>query len=241
MIHVGDKVKIGFTGALYTTYPGFLDYYREVAHASAITERVCNQYEYGRSPTDEEVRDKIFTVMFVREHGSMEGDILAVINDGDETYIIKVEGLTLVSSGLPFTEGDKVYISNSGNIYSMWDSLVKHMSTVIPDGEEVYRKWRNGHSPTDDETGGKSPDSMFTVKWIGRHPARPDEDVTVIISNNASTYLIGAKGLTVVGEKSWDKYIIYVRNWAVMNKDNAQSAMDATGPKSYAQWLADKS
>ena len=240
MIHVGDRVKIANTGALYTTYPGFLGYYREVAH-SAVAEHVCSQYEYERSPTDEEVRDKIFKVMFVREHGSMEGDILALINDGNETYIIKVDGLTLVSSDLPFTEGDKVYISDPMRVYSIWDSLVKNMSTVSPDGEEVYRKWRNGHSPTEDEIGGNSPGAMFVVEWIGHHVARPDEDITVIISNSTSTYLIGVKGLAKAGESIWDKYIIYVQNWAVVNKDTAQSAMDASGPKSYPQWLADKS
>ena len=235
MIHVGDKVKIAVTGAIYNTYPGFLDYFREAAHAPAITERVCSQYEYSRSPTAEDI-GKVFTVMFVREHGSMD-NILAVINDGNVTYIIGVEGLTLVSSDLPFTEGDKVYISNSGFVYSMWDSLVKHMATVIPDGEEVYRKWHSGHSPTEDETGGKSPDSIFTVKWIGHHPSRPDEAIVAIISNNAGTYLMGVKGLARAGESSWDKYIIYVRNWAVVNKETAQSVRDAPGPKSYAEWL----
>ena len=237
MIHIGDKVKIGSTGALYTTYPGFLDYYREVAHASVVTDRVCSQYEFGRSPSDAEVRDKVFTVMFIREHGSLDGDILAIINDGNVTYIIKVDGLTLVSSDLPFAEGDKVYISNSGCTYSMWSDVVKHMSTIIPDGEEVYNKWLSNQSPLDSEVGGKSPDSIFTVKWIGHHVARPDEDIIAIISNNTHTYLIGIRGLAKAGEKSWDKYIIYVRNWAVVNKDNAQSVRDATGPKPYAEWL----
>lgn len=50
MIHVGDKVKIANTGDIYSTYPGFLDYYREVAH-STMTDRVCAQYTYGQSPT----------------------------------------------------------------------------------------------------------------------------------------------------------------------------------------------
>lgn len=236
MIHIGDKVKIAVLGAAYTTYPGFLDYYRETG-ASAVTESVCGQYEYGRSPTEAEARDKVFTVMFIREHGSMEGAILAVINDGSVTYIIKVAGLTLVSSDLPFAEGDKVYITDTGPTYSMWDGLIKNIVTVIPDGEEVYRKWYNGHSPTSDEVGGKSPEAIFTVKWIGHHIARPDEDIVTIISNNTRSYIVGIKGLEKAGEKSWDKYIIYVRNWAVVNKDNAQSVRDAMGPKPYAEWL----
>ena len=65
MIHVGDKVKIAFIGAAYTTYPGFLDYYRDCG-SSIMVERVCSQYEHGRSPTAEEARTKTFTVMFVR-------------------------------------------------------------------------------------------------------------------------------------------------------------------------------
>lgn len=243
MIHIGDKVKIGNAGDIYGTYPGFLDYYRDTG-GSAMVERICSQYEYGRSPTDEEVRDKVFTVYYVREHGSMEGDILAVINDGNITYIIKVNGLTLVSSDLPFTEGDKVFIIDSGSVYpvySSWDRLIKHVTTAIPDGEEVRHKWIDCHSPTADEVGGKSPEAIFTVKWIGRHVSRPEEDVVAIISNNNRTYIMSVRGLALAGEKSWDKYIIYVRNWAVVNKDSAQSVMDATGPKSYAQWLADKS
>lgn len=240
MIHVGDKVKVEDVGLMYSTYSGFLDYYREVG-SSDVIERVCSQYGYGNSPTTAEIRDKVFTVMFVREHGAIDGRKLAIINDGSVTYIINVQGLSLVSSDLPVTEGDKVYIANPGPVYSMWANLIKNMSTVVPDGEEVYRKWYNGHSPTSEEIGGKSPDGIFTVKWVGQHVARPDEDTIAIISNNTRTYIIGTKGLAKAGEKSWEKYIIYVRNWAVVNKDTAQSVRDATGPKPYAEWLNNKS
>lgn len=240
IVHVGDKVQVATVGGIYNTYPGFLDYYREVG-SSEVIERVCSQYEYGGSLTQAEAREKVFTVMFVREHGAMEGRTLAIINDGSVTYIIDVYALSLVSSALPFAEGDKVYIKDSGNAYSMWESLIKNMATVIPDGEDVYRKWYIGHSPTADEIGGKSPDAIFTVKWVGRHVARPEEDVVVIVSNNTRTYIIGAQGLAKAGEKSWDKYIIYVRNWAVANKETAQSVADSTGPKTYPQWLSDKS
>ncbi len=234
MIHVGDKVKIGYTGVVYNTYPGFLDYYRDIG-CSAMIERVCFQYEYGRSPTDAEAHDKVFTVMFTREHGSFEGRILAVINDGSVTYIIDINALTLVSSDLPFAEGDKVFISDQMRVYSTWDNLVKHMSTVIPDGEEVYRKWANGHSPATEPS-----EAVFTVKWIGRHISRPDEDILAIVSSNTNTYIMSVKGLSGTGETSWDKYIIYVRNWAVVNKEAAQSVRDATGPKPYAEWLSDR-
>lgn len=240
MIHVGDKVRIEDAGRLYSTYSGFLDYYREVG-SSTMVERVCSQYEYGNSVTTSEVHDKVFTVMFIREHGTIEGNILAIINDGNTTYIINVEGLSLISSDLPFAEGDKVYIKDAEPIYSMWDSLIKNVTTVIPDGEKVYRKFYSCHSPSAEETGGKSPEALFTVKWIGHHMSRPNEDITVIISNDAHTYIISAKGLAKAGEKSWEKYIIYVRNWAVVNKDSAQSVRDATGPKPYAEWLNNKS
>jgi hypothetical protein len=240
MIHIGDKVKIGHTGAVYTTYPGFLDYYRDIG-SSTIVERVCSQYEYGREPTETEAQCNLYTVMFVREHGSMPGSKLAVINDGNVTYIFDTNALTPVSSDMPFAEGDKVYISNSGCIYSIWSDFVKHMSTVIPDGEEVYRKWTYGRSPADNEVNGESPDAVFTVKWIGHHVSRPDEATIAIISNATSTYIIGTKGISKAGEKSWDKYIIYVRNWAVVNKDTAQSVRDAAGPKPYAEWLNNKS
>lgn len=240
MIHIGDKVRIEDAGRLYSTYSGFLDYYRDCG-SSTMVERVCSQYEYGNSATTSEVHDKVFTVMFIREHGTIEGNILAIINDGDTTYIINVEGLSLVSSDLPFAEGDKVYIKDAEPVYSIWDSLIKNVTTVIPDGEKVRRKFYSCHSPTSAETGGKSPEAVFTVKWIGHHMSRPNEDITVIISNDAHTYIISAKGLAKAGEKSWDKYIIYVRNWAVVNKDSAQSVRDATGPKPYAEWLNNKS
>lgn len=239
MIHVGDKVRIEDAGRLYSTYSGFLDYYRDCG-SSTMVERVCSQYEYGNSVTTSEVHDKVFTVMFVREHGTIEGNILAIINDGNTTYIINVEGLSLVSSDLPFAEGDKVYIKDAGPVYSMWDSLIKNVTTVIPDGEKVRRKWVSMYSPTSAEIGGKSPEAVFTVKWIGHHMSRPNEDITVIISNNTHTYIIGAKGLAKAGEKSWEKYIIYVRNWAVVNKDNPQAVSDSQGPKSYSMWLRDK-
>lgn len=239
MIHVGDKVKIGNTGDIYSSYPGFLDYYREMANSSLI-ECVCSQYEYGRSPTEEEARDKVFTVMFIREHGSLEGRILAVINDGNVSYIIDVNALTLVSSDLPFSEGDKVYIADAGHIYTGWLELVKNMSTTMPDGEEVYHKWRSGQYPTSEEKDRQSPDSIFTVKWIGYHISRPNEDKIAIISNDSHTYIMSVKGLESAGGKCWDKYIIYVRNWAVVNKDNAQSVRDAAGPKLYAEWLSDR-
>ena len=240
MIHVGDKVRIEDAGSLYPTYSGFLDYYRDCG-SSTMVERVCSQYEYGNSATTSEVHDKVFTVMFIREHGTIEGNILAIINDGDTTYIINVEGLSLVSSDLPFAEGDKVYIKDAGPVYSMWSDLIKNMATVIPDGEKVRCKWAGIHSPTSAEIGGKSPEAVFTVKWIGHHISRPNEDIIAIISNDTRTYIMGAQGLAKAGEKSWEKYVIYVRNWAVVNKDSAQSVADSTGPKNYPQWLSDKS
>jgi len=239
MIHVGDKVKITDTGRIYSAYPGFLDYFRQVG-CSTMVERVCAQYEYGHSPTEADARDKVFKVMFIREHGSLEDTVIALINDGNKTYMIGIEGLTLVSSDMPFEVGDKVYIKDAGPIYTSWSNLIKNMSTVIPDGEEVFRKWNVGYSPTSNEVGGKSPDAIFTVKWIGHHIVCPDDAIVAIISNVTSTYIIGTSGLSIAGEKSWDKYIIYVRNWAVMNKDTAQSVRDATGPKPYAEWLNDK-
>ena len=239
MIHVGDKVKIADTGRIYSSYPGFLDYYKFMG-SSLTTERVCSQYALNHSPTDEEVRDKVFTVYYVREHGSLEGRILAVINDGNVTYIINVNALTLVSSDMPFSEGDKVYIKDAGGCYSSWEKLLQGVSSVIPDGVEVCRKWTDGVSPSESLEGGKSPDAIFTVKWVGHHVMRPDEDIVAIISNNNKTFIISAKSLARAGEKSWEKYIIYVRNWAVVNKDNAQSVRDATGPKLYAEWLNDR-
>lgn len=240
MIHVGDKVKIADTGAIYNTYPGFLDYYRGVG-SSSETEQVCSQYEYGHSMPEADARDKVFKVMFIREHGSMDDRTLAIVNDGEVTYIINVNALTLVSSDLPFSEGDKVYIKDSGSTYSAWSNLIKHVATVIPDGMEVYRKWTNNRSPLQNEIGGTSPDAIFTVKWIGHHICRPNEDIVAVISNNTHAYIMGVRGLKKAGENSWDKYIIYVRNWAVVNKDSAQSVRDATGPKSYAEWLNNKS
>ena len=237
MIHVGDKVKIAMIDRAYTSYPGFLDYYREVGGSSTV-ERVCSQYEYGREPTGEEARNNVFTVMFIREHGGLDNRNLAVINDGNKTFIIDVEGLTLVSSDLPFAEGDKVFIKDTGPVYSLWDTLIKNMATTMIDGEEVYRKWTDDRSPSSDELGGKSPEAIFTIKWIGHHVTRPEEDIVAIVSNNTHTYVIGTRGLERVGENSWDKYIIYVRNWAVINKNSAQSVRDATGPKSYAEWLS---
>ena len=240
MIHVGDKVKIGYTGAMYSTYTGFLDYYRECA-GSDMVERVCSQYYLVSPPTDAEVRDRVFTVMFIREHGSMEGRTLAIINDGNVTYIININALTVVSSDVPFTEGDKVRIKDTGPVYSVWKELVKHMSTAIPDGAEVLRKWTYDHSPEAYEVGGESPEAVFTVNWVGHHISRPDEDIVAIISNDRHSYIIGIKGLEKAGERKWDKYIIYVRNWAVVNKGSVQSVRDAAGPKSYAEWLSDKS
>lgn len=236
MIHVGEEVRITDKGKVYSSYPGFLDYYRDVG-TSTVVERVCSQYEIGRQVTDVEAHENVFTVMFVREHGSLEDRNLAIINDGVVTYIIGVEGLTAISSDLPFTEGDKVYITDTGPVYSSWERLVKHMATVIPDGEEVYRKWTCDRSPSENELGCKSPDDVFTVKWIGHHISRPEDDIVAVISNNTHTYITGVKGLVSVGNKSWDKYVIYVRNWAVVNKNSAQSVRDATGPKSYAEWL----
>ena len=236
MIHVGEQVRITDTGKVYSTYPGFLDYYRQCG-SSSVTERVCSQYEFGREVTDEEAHDNVYTVMFIREHDRLEGRKLAIINDDNGTFIIDVEALNLVYSDIPFKEGDKVYIKDSGPVYSMWESLIENMSTVIPDGEEVYRKWTHSHSPSSAEVGGKSPDTVFTVKWIGHHIARPEEAIIAIISNGTNTYIISTKGLAILGESSWDKYIIYVRNWAVVNKDSAQSVRDATGPKPYAEWL----
>ena len=239
MIHIGDKVKIADAGKIYPEYPDFLDYYSNIS-TSTLSERVRRQYRFGRSPSEAEMHDSVFTVMFIREHGDYAGINLAVINDGNATYIINVNALTLVSSDLPFTEGDKVIIKRSDYVYSEWLSLIKHMSTVIPDGADVYQKWFNCRKPDAEEVDGKTSEAVFTVKWIGHHISRPDENTVTIISNNTHTYIMDVKGLAKVGESSWDKYIVYVRNWAVVNKDSAQSVRDAAGPKSYAEWLKSK-
>jgi hypothetical protein len=242
MIHIGDRVKIADVGKIYSTYPDFLDDYWDIS-VNTLSERVRRQYTYGYAPTEAEIRNTVFTVMFVGEHGEYAGINLAVINDGSDTYIINANALTLVSSDLPFTEGDRVFIKDPSHVYSEWQKLIKHMSAVIPDGTEVYRKWFDCRMPDAEEEDGKSPEAVFYVKWIGHHVSRPDEAIVAIISNNTHTYIIGAKGLekAEAGEKSWDKYIIYVRNWAVVNKNNPQSAKDAAGPKSYAEWRTNKS
>ena len=149
IVHIGDRVKIVDMGRIYSTYPDFLDYYSDFS-GTTLYERVRRQYTFGRLPTQAETRN-VFTVMFVREHGSESGRKLAVINDGAVTYIINVEGLTLVSSDLPFTEGDRVFIRDSSYVYSEWQKLIKHMSTVIPDGAEVYQKWSNCRNPDAEE------------------------------------------------------------------------------------------
>jgi hypothetical protein len=179
-------------------------------------------------------------VYYIREHGSLEGRTLAVINDDSVTYIIDTNALTLVSSDMPFAEGDKVFITDAGHCYSSWEKLLQGVSSVIPDGVEVCRKWTEGEPPDESLEGGHSPDAIFTVKWIGRHVVRPYEDTVAIISNNERTFIMSAKYLARAGEKSWEKYVLYVRNWAVANKDSAQSVRDATGPKLYAEWLNDK-
>ena len=240
MIHVGERVTITDTRVIHSMYSGFLDYYREFS-ASTMSTRICSQYKYGHLPADEEVRDKVFTVVFVREHGALAYRTLAIINDGNVTYIIDTCALAIVFTDLPFREGDKVFIKDSSHVYSEWERLIKHMSTVIPNGDEVYRKWICGNSPSAEEKDNKSPVAMFTVKWIGHHISRPDEAIVAIISNNIHTFIIGVKGIEQYGEKLWGKYVTYVRNWAVVNKNTAQSVRDAAGPKPYAQWLSDKS
>ena len=90
MIHVGEQVRITDTGKVYSTYPGFLDYYRQCG-ASSVTERVCSQYEFGREVTDEEAHDNVYTVMFIREHDRLEGRKLAIINDDNGTFIIEIQ------------------------------------------------------------------------------------------------------------------------------------------------------
>lgn len=240
MIHVGDKVRVAVIGSVYNTYMEFLDYFRDVGGFTR-TEQVCSQYVYGCSLTASEAREKVFTVMFIREHGVIAGRVLAIINDGEKTFIIDVNALVLISSDIPFKEGDKVFIIDHRRVYSTWMELIKHASTVIPDGEEVYQKWVSNHSPSLNEEGGKSPETIFTVKWIGHHISRPNDDILVVISNNTHAYIMSTKGLARAGDSSWDKYVIYVRNWAVVNKDSAQSVRDATGPKPYAEWLNNKS
>jgi hypothetical protein len=239
MIHIGDRVKIADVGKIYSTYPDFLDDYWDIS-VNTLSERVRRQYTYGYAPTEAEIRDTVFTVMFVGEHGEYAGINLAVINDGSDTYIIEANALTLVSSDIPYAEGEKVFIKDPMRVYSTWDKLIKNACTVIPDGEEVYRKWTDTRSPADNEVNGKSPDAVFTVKWIGHHITRPEEDIIAIISNNTHTYIMSTNGLARAGESSWDKYVIYVRNWAVVNKETAQSVRDAAGPKSYAEWLSSR-
>lgn len=249
LLHIGDKVKIVDAGKVYTTYRSFFDYYRQIGHTTEFIDGVIEQYAEGISP-DETDADMEYVVCYLHWHGDYTDKQLAVINNGLKTFIIGVEGLELISSDLCFHVGDIVRIRDTGNCYSLFDDLIKANKDQISEYDEVWDRFAMGRSASSiaEITDPRSFLSLFKVVWAGHHPTMLNDahaGSIAVITNSKYTFVMGFEGLELTGESSlpevsWDKYIIYVRNWAVVNKDSAQSVRDAAGPKSYAEWLKSK-
>lgn len=247
LLHIGDKVKIVDAGRVYTAYRSFLDFYRQIGRTTEFIDGVIEQYVEGVSP-DETDEDMKYVVCYLHRHELYDSQV-AVINNGLKTFIIGVEGLELISSDLCFHVGNIVRIRDTGSCYSLFDDLIKANKDQISEYDEVWHRFAVGRSASDiaEITDPRSYLSLFKVVWVGGHPTRLNRDTgsIAVITNSKYTFVMGFEGLELTGEGSlpevsWDKYIIYVRNWAVINKDSAQSVRDAAGPKSYAEWLKSK-
>jgi hypothetical protein len=90
--------------------------------------------------------------------------------------------------------------------------------------------WSADRTPTEGTEG--------KVLWIGRHVSRPREDVLYIVQTGEGVFVLGEKGLEFTEDTArditWEKYLIYVRNWCTKHKNFAPSSN--AGPLSLPEW-----
>lgn len=184
MIKVGDTVKIANDGDIYTTIFSFLEGAQQTL---VVPTEVLSKYVYGRSP-DEEDMTKEYKVYFVGSHPSscFSDRTLALISDGEKTFVIDVNGLKTVSK---LSVGDKVIVVDVGKHYDSYDNFMHRHKNELK--ESVYWGWKFGriYGATYHEDV-----PVFTVKLIAPHTDDKSKELAVIYDGK-DTFIFDVEGL----------------------------------------------
>ena len=184
MIKVGNTVKITNEGAIYTTIFSFLE---EAQKTYAVPTEVLSKYVYGHSP-DEEDKQKEYKVYFVGSHPNafFSDKTLALISDGEKTFVIDVNGLKVVSK---ISAGDKVIVADAGKCYDLYDSFMHKYNDEL--NKRVYWGWKFGRSYGSTY---RDVDTVFTVMLIAPHIENKNIELAVI-HNGKDTFIFDVEGL----------------------------------------------
>lgn len=228
MVCIGDKVKVIREGGIYTTYRAFTTRYLEKFH-SVHTQHISGNYRENDYPTEDEMAHN-FTVEYIAEHSDFPGVIVTVISSEltGRVFIYGADALAVVTPVSSHKVGQKIRIKDNSHTYTGWDTLINSQRGVI--ASDLCDVWSEDKTPTEGTEG--------KVLWIGRHISRPQEDVLYIVQTGEGVFILGEEGLEfaedIVGDITWEKYLIYVRNWCTKHKNFAPSSN--AGPLSLPEW-----
>jgi hypothetical protein len=228
MVCIGDKVKVIREGGIFTTYTSFMTEY--VAKFRSIhTQHISGNYRENDYPTEDEKAHN-FTVEYIAEHSDFPGIIVAIISSDitGRVFIYNADALSVVTPVSSHKVGQKIRIKDNSHTYADWDTLIRSQRGVI--ASDLCDVWSAGKTPTEGTEG--------KVLWVGRHVSRSQEDVLYIVQTGEGVFVLGEKGLEftedTAGDITWEKYLIYVRNWCTKHKNFAPSSN--AGPLSLPEW-----
>lgn len=228
MVCIGDKVKVIREGGIYTTYQNFIARYM-IEFSSEHTHRIGAAYWEGTYPTEDEMAHN-FTVEYTAQHDAYTGTIVTIISSEftGRVFIYAADALSTVTPVSSHKVGQKVRIKDNSHTYTGGDTLINSQRGVI--ASDLCDVWSEGKTPTEGTEG--------EVLWIGRHVSRPQEDVLYIVQTGEGVFILGEEGLEFLdgtaGDITWEKYLIYVRNWCTKHKNFAPSSN--AGPLSLPDW-----
>ena len=92
MLKVGDKVTIVDDGEIYSTHFSWIN-----RNYDAV--KYClNHFVYGRDPSEETVKNSIWTIIHIATNCDCKDEYIAFIDNGDEAYMIGLNGIEEVET-----------------------------------------------------------------------------------------------------------------------------------------------
>ena len=92
MLKVGDKVTIVDDGEIYSTYFSWIN-----KNYDAV--KYClNHFVYDRDPSEETVKNSVWTIIHIAKHLDEKNKYIAFIDNGNEAYMIGIEGIKEVEA-----------------------------------------------------------------------------------------------------------------------------------------------
>lgn len=119
MLKVGDEVTIVDDGEIYPTYFSWLnDNYEYI-------DRCLDHYVFKRSPSEETVKNSVWTIIHIGEHNRYKNKHIAFIDNGNEAYMIGCEGVEEVETEVGTEVGTEKLLAEAIDIIKEHHKLSK--------------------------------------------------------------------------------------------------------------------